>query len=326
MYNRPEQVLEQYELEVKSVTKGRESYICDTDQGQKLLKEYRGSKERAEFLSRMLEHLYNQNLFVERICCTKEGIPIAVGEDETKYILKDAIFGEECDTKNRDEMVAAVRQLAQMHNAAESYQGDIPDFVMANRKELLFLYEKHNRELNKVKNYIRAKKKKNEFEMLFLGEYQRFAGKAEEVTGQLAELEMESGLTGFCHGDFNQHNVVFQKKEIALVHFESFSYGMRVSDLANFMRKMMEKNNWNTGLGMDFVSAYDRVRRLSAQELRYLYLYLAYPEKYWKIANHYYNAHKAWISGRNIEKLERLITQEEERSRFLEMLFHFTEK
>lgn len=47
LYNRPEQVLEQYELEVNSVTKGRESYICDTDQGQKLLKEYRGSKERA---------------------------------------------------------------------------------------------------------------------------------------------------------------------------------------------------------------------------------------------------------------------------------------
>ena len=82
----------------------------------------------------------------------------------------------------------------------------------------------------------------------------------------------------------------------------------------------------NTGLGIDFVSAYDRVRKLSPKELRYLYLYLAYPEKYWKIANHYYNAHKAWISGRNIEKLERFIAQEEERGHFLEMLFHFTAK
>ncbi len=326
MYNRPEQVLEQYELEVKSVSKGRESYICDTDQGQKLLKEYRGSRERAEFLAKMLEHLYHQGLLVERICCTREGSPIAVGEDETKYILKDAVFGAECDTKNRDEMVAAVQRLAKLHDAAEAYRGEIPDFVMANQKELLFLYEKHNRELNKVKNYIRAKKKKNEFEMLFLGQYSRFAGKALEVTEQLAKLEMESGLVGFCHGDFNQHNVVFRKKEIALVHFESFSYQMRVSDLANFMRKMMEKNNWNTGLGIDFVSAYDRVRKLSPKELRYLYLYLAYPEKYWKIANHYYNAHKAWISGRNIEKLERFIAQEEERGHFLEMLFHFTAK
>ena len=50
MYNRPEQVLEQYDLEVRAVSKGRESYICDTTQGQLLLKEYKGSAERAEFL------------------------------------------------------------------------------------------------------------------------------------------------------------------------------------------------------------------------------------------------------------------------------------
>ena len=108
------------------------------------------------------------------------------------------------------------------------------------------------------------------------------------------------------------------------MHFDSFSWQIRVSDLANFMRKMLEKNGWNTGLGMDFIRAYDGVRRLSAQELRYLYLYMAYPEKFWKIANHYYNARKAWISGRNIEKLEKFIRQEEERERFLEALFHFT--
>lgn len=55
---------------------------------------------------------------------------------------------------------------------------------------------------------------------------------------------------------------------------------------------------------MDLICAYDRVRRLTAVELNYLYLYMAYPEKFWKIANRYYNTHKAWVSGRNIEKLE----------------------
>lgn len=62
MYNRPEEVLEKYELEVKAVSRGRESYICDTDRGQKLLKEYRGSTSRAEFLMGMLEHLRRQGL------------------------------------------------------------------------------------------------------------------------------------------------------------------------------------------------------------------------------------------------------------------------
>lgn len=324
MYIRPEQVLEQYELEVKSVSRGRDSYICDTEQGQKLLKEYKGSMERAEFLTGMLAHLKSQGMIVETVIRTKEGAPIAVAEDEIKYMVSEMCTGAECDTKSRDDMIAAVEHLAWLHNKSESYQGEIPEFVKANQNALLDLYEKHNRELNKVKNYIRSKKKKNEFEMLFSGQYAGFMEKANQVTAQLKEMEAEDGIVGFCHGEYNQHNVLFGKNGIAIVHFDSFSYQIRVSDLANFMRKMLEKNNWNTGLGIDLIRAYDKVRKLSPQELRYVYLYMAYPEKFWKIANHYYNAHKAWISGRNIEKLDKLIGQEEAREQFLTMLFNFT--
>lgn len=324
MYNRPEQVLEKYELEVKGISRGRESYICDTNQGQKLLKEYRGSMERAEFLMGMLAHLKAQGMCVETVNCTKEGLPIAIAMDETKYILYDAWFGAECDTKNRDDMLAAVQKLAELHNKSQAYDKEVPEFVKLNQNTLLELYEKHNRELNKVKNYIRAKKKKNEFELLFLKQYERYMEKASAVTERLKETQADASMIGFCHGDYNQHNVIFAQTGIVIVHFESFSYQIRISDLANFLRKMMEKHNWNTGLGMDLVAEYHKVRRLSEKELSYLYLYMAYPEKFWKIANHYYNAHKAWISGRNIEKLEKFIAQEAERERFLEMLFRFT--
>ncbi len=324
MYNRPEQVLEQYELEVKSVSRGREGYLCETGQGTKLLKEYRGSLPRAEFLAVMLDHLDAKGVPVERVVRTREGAPAAVAEDETKYILLDTFQGAECDTRSRDDMLTAVRMLARLHNEAQSCPEEAPDFVRTGPDALLRLYEKHNRELGKVRNYIRAKKKKNEFELLFFGQYARFMETADRVVELLRETEEEPQMSGFCHGDYNQHNVIFSKGGTAIVHFDGFSWQIRVSDLANFMRKMLEKNNWNTGLGMDLIRAYDGVRSLSAQELRYLYLYMAYPEKFWKIANHYYNARKAWISGRNIEKLEKFIRQEEERERFLETLFHFT--
>lgn len=324
VYNRPEQVLEKYELDIVGISRGRESYVCDTGHGQKILKEYRGSMERADFLMRILEHLQARGLCVETVNRTREEMPIAVAEDETKYILYDAWMGAECDTKNRDNMVAAVRKLAELHEAADSYKGEIPEFVKSNENELLFLYEKRNRELNKVKNYIRSKKKKNEFEMLFSNKYEPFMQKASLVTEQLRNMEPQADMVGFCHGDYNQHNVIFTGKEIAIVHFEGFAYQLRVSDLANFLRKMMEKNNWNMGLGMDLIRAYDEVRKITERELNYLYLYMAYPEKFWKIANHYYNSHKAWISGRDIEKMEKFIEQETQREQFLEMLFHFT--
>ena len=82
----------------------------------------------------------------------------------------------------------------------------------------------------------------------------------------------------------------------------------------------MEKNNWNAGLGMDLIRGYDRVRKLSPEELKYLYVYLAYPEKFWKIANRYYCSRKVWDSGQNYEKLYREIRQNRARSQFLHAL------
>lgn len=159
---------------------------------------------------------------------------------------------------------------------------------------------------------------------MFFGQYESFMEKAKKVTELLRKLPPKEEMFGFCHGDYNQHNVIFSAQGAAAVHFENFSYHVRIGDLANFIRKMMEKNNWNMELGMDLIHAYDGIRTLSEDELRYLYFCLAYPEKFWKIANRYYNSHKAWLSGRNIEKLEKVIAQEGAREEFLQMLFHFT--
>lgn len=57
MYNRENLILEQYPFEVKQTTKGRGALICDTSEGLKILKEYRGSEGRADFLYHLLRFL-----------------------------------------------------------------------------------------------------------------------------------------------------------------------------------------------------------------------------------------------------------------------------
>lgn len=48
-----------------------------------------------------------------------------------------------------------------------------------------------------------------------------------------------------------------------------------------------------------------------------LYYRLAYPEKFWKIANFYYNSGKAWIPEKYQEKLLKVNRQEQEKKEFL---------
>lgn len=331
MYNREEEILEQYELEIRNTGKGRGALICDTDKGTMLLKEFRGSKERAVFLYDILKFLSEQGFLTETIMPTKEGEILARDEiNETSYLLKNWFLGKECDVRNRDDILLAVKKLAGLHNLTTCYDKEIPSFLMADKSELLAEYERHNRELNKVKNYIRSKHKKNEFEMLFMKVYDEYQKQALDVTQQLKrqmealDTETEHAMRGICHGDYNQHNVIFSQRECVLVNFEQMSYDMMILDLANFARKILEKYNWNTGLGIEMITAYDKVRKLLPEELEQLYLRLAYPQKYWKIANHYYNSRKSWVSGRDIEKLEKVMEQEEQRKQFLRMLFYFT--
>ena len=71
---------------------------------------------------------------------------------------------------------------------------------------------------------------------------------------------------------------------------------------------------------MSVLDIYQRSLPFSGRERECLYYLFLYPEKYWKQINFYYNANKAWIPERNIEKLEKLEEQEEKRWNFLRQI------
>ena len=68
------------------------------------------------------------------------------------------------------------------------------------------------------------------------------------------------------------------------------------------------------------MKAYEKVSALEKEEYLQLYYRLAYPEKFWKIVNFYYNSGKAWIPGKNLEKLNKVIDQERDKLKFLDKL------
>ena len=85
----------------------------------------------------------------------------------------------------------------------------------------------------------------------------------------------------------------------------------------------MEKIIMIVGASKDMLNAYSAVKPLSEKELEYIKLRLVYPEKFWKIANAYYQSNKAWIPAKNVEKLNIAIRQTKEKERFLKNVFAF---
>ena len=121
------------------------------------------------------------------------------------------------------------------------------------------------------------------------------------------ELLQEYGMQ-ICHGECTQHNFLFIRDGVAVINFEHWNWGLQIADLSHFMRKILEKHQWDVELGREMIASYQSIKRLSQGELKNLMLLLSYPWKYWKIANFYANSNKVWISPKNVEKLKKTIS------------------
>lgn len=322
MNERNLKVLEQYELEVRNVRRGRDSYILDTDRGIVLLKEYKASMQRAAWMEKVCRTAKEAGLQTDIPIADREGNYVSSDREEKRYMVKLWTPGREMDVKNSREISEAVENLARLHTHLTGFAGEESN-VLEKREQL---YEKRMRELRKIWRYIKAKKQKNAFEMSFMKEYSGFmelCEKALELSGQervqtVRNDGWEKGCV--CHGDYNQHNVLKDTDHMVTVNFENCRIGIQTVDLYCFMRKILEKHNWRIELAKEMLQTYTKQRKLSEAELEDLYIQFLFPEKFWKISNRYYNSKKTWIPDRSMQKLDKIMEQSLKKKNFLEYL------
>lgn len=323
------EVFEQYDLEVTRTWKGRGVYFCETTDGIHMLKEHRGSEEKIERLWQLLIslepiHFFKTDLPVR----SKEGNFLVKDSEETTYLLKRWRDGRECDPRSELDVCRALEGLAIFHTAAKN----VWKFSTAEERtkyegsSLISEMEKRTRELKKVQSFIRKKQKKNEFESAYL----QIIPKYLEASWNIAQRMRESGYEQLqndaffggrvCHGEYMQHNVLFDRSKLILTNFEHAKLDVQCVDVALFLRKIMEKQGWNIALGEKFLRSYEIVRPMDGKERLLLALCLSYPEKLWKLANHYYHTNKAWIPAKHVEKLKIFDNQQRDREWFVEQV------
>lgn len=323
MNDRCEEVLKQYALQIKSVRKGRGAWICETDQGMKSLKEYQGTIRRLEFEDQVLSQLKGRNgLAADQYIRNMEGSLLSTCEDGTRFVLKDWYGDRECSLRDGREVCLAVTSIALLHK----YLKEIPcqeEWAMGSILPSLASadMERHNRELKRARTYIRGKRKKSDFELCVMKSFDGFFAQAKEAAEGIAGM-WEPGKEPrlLCHGDLDHHHVLMGEGYVAVVEYNRLHLGLQMEDLYRFMRKAMEKHNWRLELGMDMLEAYESVLPLGREDRKCLYYLFLYPEKYWKQINYYFNANKAWIPERNMDKIISLQQQEGERKEFLKLL------
>lgn len=323
------EVFEQYDLEVTRTWKGRGVYFCETSQGLHMLKEHRGSEEKLERLWQLLVSLESVHFFKTDLPVrTKEGNFLVKDSEETSYLLKKWRDGRECDPRSELDVCRAMEGLAIFHTAAKNiWEFSVPEErTKYEGCSLVNQMEKRTRELKKVQSFIRRKQKKSDFESAYLEIIPKFLTEAAAITRNMKEsgyegLQQEAFLQGkICHGEYMQHNVLFDRSKLIMTNFEHAHLDLQCVDVSLFLRKIMEKQGWRLAQGEKFLRSYEIVRPMDEKEHQILALCLSYPEKLWKLANHYYHTNKAWIPAKHLEKLKTFTAQQNERERFVRQI------
>lgn len=312
-------MLDQYDLDVKSVRKGRGNWIICCNNGEFVLKEYSGSEEKVQIQNVLTKQIFDKTgIHVQEIVRNKQGGLLSEDGEENRYVLQTYMEGRECNIKDSRECSLAIRTMAKMH------QGMFLEKEMCKEVKPYSLereFTKRNTELRRIRRYLKEKRQKNSFELFLYKHFNLFFEQALQVEEEWIQYEklceqLEAG-TWFCHGDYQHHNVWLNYQEVMILQFEKFTADLPCRDLCLFMRKLLEKNNWNNMIGRNALDIYESVRPLPAIERISMIYRFAYPEKFWKIANYYFNSKKSFMPEKNMEKLKKVLEQEKSKEIFL---------
>lgn len=312
-------VLQQYDLDIIRTSRVRGAVLCETRQGSRLLKEYRGTQSRLLQVQETLAALEACTaVSVDRVIPNREGELISLDAEQTPYVVKEWNGGRECDLTSEPEVLRGVRLLALLHAGLRQVNND----SYKETDSLLNEYSRHTAELRRARNFVRRVRHKSDFELCMMRSFPMFFEQAEEAARLLEERESGAPASGqLCHGEYSHHHILYDGEFAMITDFMGMTRGVQASDLYYFMRKAMEKQGFCCRTGEKMLEEYDRHLPLTAEDRHYLYIRFLYPEKYWKQINFYYNSNKAWIPARNTEKLKILEEQEPERKKFLDFLW-----
>lgn len=313
MYDYGLSVLEQYGLAASTSGRVRGALLCRTEKGPVVLREFHGSEKKLAMQQMLLKKLQDEGCHVDVFLENQEGALVSRDKDSIPYTAQIWFDGRECDTKSEADILKSVRILAEIHRKMQLPLEE--DYIGRDLKDE---YIRHNQELRKIRRFIRKKGASNPFEKDYLQSVEWFLEKGEEAVSMLKttdydRLREESLRAGcVCHGEFNQHNVLISGGNTAVTNFGHWSFDVQMADLYRFMRKILEKYSWDPRIAEKMLSSYNAVRPISKSEWQNLKVRFLYPEKYWKLANHYYTHNKVVVSGKNVEKLRMMIRQKEQ--------------
>lgn len=310
-----------YGVKISSIKPCRSGYIIDTEIGKNYFHQCQCSDNRILYVHDVKQHLI-QNSFT-----TLDPYRLTVDErpfieiDNQFFTMTPFIDARECEFGDDKDTIMASEALSAMHMASKGFRirsdllvsselGGLPKSLTKRYDEILRMRRKAERE-------------RGAFDYIYLDCVGKFIDIAREslriINGiEYSRLVKKTKSEGrICHHDYSYQNILMDGGVTHITGFESCGEEIRIYDLVNLIRRKMRKCNWNPQKAAMVLEAYSKLEPLSHDEVVVMKAMLLFPQKFWRVANRYYNSRRSWAQKNFSGMLEEVIAEYTEHISFM---------
>ncbi|KMT22828.1 CotS family spore coat protein [Clostridium cylindrosporum] len=318
----------QFDFDIKSLTPMKGVYLAETSKGKKCLKKINYGTSKLMYIHAAKEHIIEngfQNIDRFNIA-PRDEVPYALVNDDI-YVVTDWIKGSECDFKKRDDLEIASKTLGKFHLHARGFE---PSEELRQRSGIgkyTTTIEKRASMLLKMREMARKKRRKSDFDMMYLSNvdfYYKLAQRAiKELSIDSYARVCEDSLRDkvLAHHDFAYHNIIIDENENThIIDFDYCKSEMQIYDVATLCTKALKRLDWNNESFMSIFNAYNTSREVNKDEINVLKTLLIFPQRFWRVANRYYYKEALWSEGTFNRKMNSIINEQEKYMNFIDSL------
>ena len=158
----------QFQIKIDIIKANKGIYYIKTNKGERCLKKINYGPQKLLFVYGAKEHLIKNGFKnVDKYFLNIDGEPYAL-VNEDLYTLSEWLEGRECDFHNIEEVKIAAETLAKLHEASKGYDPPENSKLKSDLGRWPSLMEKRIKSLDKMRDMIRKKNRKSDFDLLYL--------------------------------------------------------------------------------------------------------------------------------------------------------------
>lgn len=319
MYNLKDYSVEN--IKFKKTEKNRAVYKISKGNSQFCLKKVYYDEGPLFFIYSVMEWFARNEVKLPKMLPSKDNGRF-VKADGMLFMLSPWVEGEKCDFDNLDHILLSIKNLAQMHSCSRNFKAIEGSLIKTGFDSIYISTLKHFNKILTSFNIATKIRNKDKFSSIFLNMFDENLYLAEEalfVSGLINDKKLSKSL---CHGDYVNKNIIIDNSDVWVIDFDKSSLNYSMYDLCYFMRRLLKRSstNWDIELTKQILKEYNKISPFTEDDLKYVFSYLAFPQKYWRLSKDYYNNMKKCSKSMFIDSLKDVAKYTSSQVKFIEEL------